>query len=136
MSDGIVSTSILKALDELSQKVYIPATIVCLYIDANAWFKAETGFESFWALYICCFIFGGILSFLIIAVIIITQHYLTSSQYFSDIELQKIIGIFILPFGLVGIFPEYFHLTNYVIPTATGITCTIWGFLLLGKKLA
>ena len=136
MSEGLVTSAFLKALDELSHKLYIPATVLALCIDYISWIKEETGLENFWLLYAICFSFGGAISFWIIGIILIIDYWISRMWVTSGLDIRKVVGVFLLPLGVLGLFPEYFSFNESIILPATGVACSVWGFLFLsGRRL-
>lgn len=134
MAENVLAGALLRAIDELSHKIYIPATTLALYADYLPMIKDETGFENPWWLYVACFFFAGLLSFWFVFIFAYIEDWLEGKLFSSQINLQKLVGTLLLPLGVIGISPEYLGLNEPIIGATTGIACSIWGFLLLSGR--
>lgn len=135
MSDNIFTTTIVKAVDDLSHKAFIPITIIAAHIDYLVPFSDRLDFTNFWVIYVFSFLVGGAFSLVTIVLLWICDEHINLEVTLSKkIEFSSIVGVFLLPLSAVAIFPQSFGLESPIIPLATGIACGIWGLLLVGDK--
>jgi hypothetical protein len=114
-----------KAVEELSGKIFIPALICSLFVEMGPRFSALTGF-GFWGTYASLSIFGFFTAPLILFLIIQISIYLFDGHMIGDV-----IGLLIMPLGLIGLLPD--HFINIYVPytQVTGVAILAWSFMLI-----
>lgn len=132
MSEGFLTGTVIKVVDELSKKLYVPATIIAVCVDYLPILKENLKLDNFWILYIICFIIGVSISFGAFIFLVLADSY--TPLWLEDIDIYKIIGIFLIPLGVISLFPDFFPLLDTKMSQATGGASIIWGFMLLGRS--
>lgn len=121
------SFSFAKAIDDISGKIFIPASILAILAEFKDYLIKETG-SSFFAPYIISIFFTGMLFgvtyFLLIEI---------SVRFNSGKDISPLTGTCIMPIGFIGLFPEYINIT-LPITKVTGIAIITWSFVLINKK--
>lgn len=120
-----LGTVYAKAVDDLSAKIFIPALVCSLFVEVGPIIQNYTSF-GFWLVYMLSFFAGIIIAPLILYVLIELSIRLNGGRPFGDI-----IGLFILPLGFAGLFPEHFNNISIPYTQVTGVAMLAWGFMLV-----
>lgn len=125
MSDMPIVSTYLKAIDDLSGKILIPASIVSLFVEVGPWFARTQNLPLF-VVYII-FVFAGLIGSSLLLLIL---GYI--NNWFDDANVQPIVAVGIMPIGFMVAFPQYFNSFPTGLSPVTGIAILVWSFVLLG----
>ncbi|WP_188150315.1 hypothetical protein [Teredinibacter waterburyi] len=120
-----IGTIYAKAIDDLSAKIFIPAFVCSIFVELGPIIASYTNF-GFWIVYVISFIVGVFVAPLILYLLIELSIRFNDGKPFGDI-----LGLFLLPLGFAGLFPDYFN--NFEVPytQVTGLAMLAWGFMLV-----
>lgn len=114
----------LKAIDEMSGKIFIPALIISSFVEVGPWFASYQKLH----LAIVYFIFV-MLGFLGSVLILIFLGWLNNC--FDDVNVQPVVSVAIMPVGIMVAFPQHFPSFHMPLSPVTGVSILIWSFFLL-----
>ncbi|PHR98846.1 MAG: hypothetical protein COA78_25660 [Blastopirellula sp.] len=124
MLDGI-STTYVKAIDDLALKVCVPGLICSIFMELGPWyFSGESA--GIFTIYL--------FSLATAAVVIAVGFYAyieISIRFFGGKNIAPFIGVAIMPLGFAGFFPDYFKPFDVPYTKVTGFAILAWSLLLV-----
>lgn len=134
MSESIVNAALLKAIEEMSHKLFVPATVIAIHIDYTTPTFRNFNFSCFWLEYVISFLMGAALS-----IILLVLFWTLDSKFRIPVAEDKaltfsnLVAVFLLPLPLTCFFPQSFGIELLPLPIASSIACVFWGFTLLSE---
>lgn len=120
-----ISTTYVKAIDDLALKVCVPGLICSIFMEIGPWyFSGEPAG-----------IFKIYLFSLVTAVVVLALGFYAyievSVRFFDGKNIAPFIGVAIMPLGFAGFFPEYFKPFEVPYTKVTGFAILAWSLLLV-----
>ncbi|NOI88801.1 hypothetical protein [Vibrio sp. 99K-1] len=112
-----------KAVDDLSTKIFIPAIICSLIAEFGEYFVQNLGLV--WG-YIAAFFLGIIIGVVVVFFIVIAERLLGYNA-----QIKPYLGAFLMPLGLIGLFPAYFSGITPPYTQVTAVALLAWSFVLI-----
>jgi hypothetical protein len=121
-------TTYAKAIDDLAGKIFIPALISSLMVEFGPAIQIKFGL-GFFSTYILICILGVVAaSGIMLAIFYITIF------IFRGHDISAEIGVFLMPLGFAGLFPEQFSDFSIPFSQVTGVAILSWAFMLVKGK--
>lgn len=122
------ATNYAKAIDDLSGKIFIPALICSLWVEVGPSVQKIWNLNLFWT-YCIIVLVGSILAMSFMYLV-----YLIAIYIFQDFNFIPYLGVFLMPLGFAGLFPEQFNDINILYSKVTGMAILAWSFMLVKEK--
>jgi hypothetical protein len=131
MSDLLSATKSIKAVHDVSDVLYIPATILALWFQFEMFFVANNSGSVLLAQLNCCFL--GLLGCVTIHKIICW-----TGARFNNLPVYPIISTTFVAIGLITLFPTSFSTQLTQASQFSGFALLAWGFMLdkLSERIA
>lgn len=125
MSDNGLITTYTKAIDDLSGKVFIPASIASLFVEFGPWLAKNQEIGSI-GVYLICAMTG----FIGASLLLVFLGYLSCKL--TDVNVPAVVGTAIMPVGFAVTVPKYFTAISVNLTPVTGVAILAWSFVLIG----
>lgn len=119
-----IATTYAKAVDDLAAKIFIPGLIYSLWIEFGPVVQRTTG-ANLIETYVLIFFLSLALSWLILYSILYVDSII---PWFDCIQ---VLGVFLMPLGLAGLFPDQFEILGIPYSRVTGLAVLAWSFMLV-----
>ena len=123
------TTTYAKAIDDLAGKIFVPALIASLLVEFGPAYQVWREVNLI-ETYLAFAIIGAVAS----GIFFLLMSYV-SIYFFKGEEIAPIIGVFIMPIGFMGLFPEQFSDFSISISKVTGVAILAWAFFLIDYKM-
>lgn len=119
-----------KAVDDLALKIFIPSLICSLWVELGPIIEKTIGLNL-----IVTYTLIAIAGFLLYHILELLLLLICSFKIFQKFDFGFALGVFLMPLGLAGFFPEQFKGLDIPYSQVTGVSILAWSFILVrGKK--
>lgn len=129
MSDGLKQNLSLATVIRPSLSYCIPPFVIIIcssFVD-----QLNTGINAL--TYLLCFAVGSSAAFMFVGIVQVLDHFISYEWRLAKnpFRVHKITGAFILPIGVIGLFPAYFDSLQFNIPVAACYSMIVLALMFL-----
>ena len=120
-----ISTTYVKAIDDLALKVCVPGLICSIFMEIGPWYFSGEPAGIF-----KIYLFSLVTAVVVLA-LVFYAYIEVSVRFFDGKNIAPFIGVAIMPLGFAGFFPEYFKPFEVPYTKVTGFAILAWSLLLV-----